>query len=103
MSWKIKDMGDAILVVLDSEMGIQNATDFHPSVLPLAGAEVAVRVDAGATRSIHSSIMQILYALSQAVPDFAVAQTSEEFRAAEVRVGFSLTRNINTQSASKRP
>lgn len=54
MSWQIKQSGSAILVVLDSEMGIQNATDFHQAILPLAGADGAVRVDASATRSIHS-------------------------------------------------
>ena len=60
------------VLVLGSELGIQNAADFHQAVLPLAGSGGAVRVDARAAKSVHTSIMQILYALSQAVPDFGV-------------------------------
>jgi len=87
MNWQIKQEAGATLVVMDSEMGIQNAAEFHQSVLPLAITGGVVRVDAHAAKSIHSSIMQILYALSQAVPDFAVIAASEDFRAAEVRMG----------------
>ena len=52
-----------------------------------------MRVDARATKSIHSSIMQILSALSQAVPDFGVTEASEDFRAAETRIGLSFARS----------
>ena len=93
MSWQIKPQGSATVVVLDSEMGIQNAADFYQAVLPLAGIGGAVQVDAQAVKSLHSSILQVLYALSQAVPDFGVTQASEAFRAMEVRVGFTLTRS----------
>jgi hypothetical protein len=93
MSWQIKQEGSITVVVLDSEMGIQNAADFYHAVLPLAGIGATVQVDAQAAKSLHSSIMQILYALSQAVPDFTVTQASEAFRAMEVRVGFSLARS----------
>ncbi len=96
MSWQIKPDGTNTLVVLDSEMGIQNAADFHQAVLPLAGIGGVVRVDARAARSVHSSIMQILYALSQAVPDFGMTEVSEDFRAAESRVGLSLARRKET-------
>jgi anti-anti-sigma regulatory factor len=92
MSWQIKQEGGATVVVLDSEMGIQNAAEFHKAVLPLAGIGGAVRVDAHAAKSVHTSIMQILYALSQTVPDFVVTEPSENFRAAEARVGLSLAR-----------
>jgi anti-anti-sigma regulatory factor len=90
MSWQIKSEGGATVVVLDSELGIQNAAEFHQAVLPLAGQGGPVRIDARAAKSVHTSIMQILYALSEAVPDFAVIDASEEFRAIEARVGFSL-------------
>ena len=96
MSWQINQEGSANVVVLDSEMGIQNAADFHQAVLPLAGIGGAVRVDAKAAKSVHSSIMQILYALSQAVPDFGVTEASEDFRAAEARMGLSLARSKET-------
>jgi hypothetical protein len=93
MSWEIKSEGSATVVVLDSEMGIQNAAEFHQAVVPLAVTGAAVRLDAGASKSAHSSILQILYALSQAVPDFGVTEASEEFRAAETRIGFSFARS----------
>jgi hypothetical protein len=93
MSWQIKQAGSITVVVLGSEMGIQNAADFYQTVLPLAVTGGPVRINAQAVKSLHSSILQILYALSQAVPDFGVAQTSETFRAMEVRVGFSLPRS----------
>jgi anti-anti-sigma regulatory factor len=100
MSWQIKQEGGASVVLLDGEMGIQNAADFHQAVLPLAGVGGAVRVDARAAKSVHTSIMQILYALSQAVPDFIVTEASENFRAAEARMGLSLAR---TSSHPVRP
>lgn len=90
MSWQIKSEGGITVVVLESEMGIQNAAEFHQAVLPLAVTGGAVRINAHAARSVHTSIMQILYALSKAVPDFAVIDASEDFRAIEARVGFSL-------------
>ncbi len=92
MSWQIKQAASATVVVLESEVGIQDAADFHQAVLPLAGIGGAVRVDARALRSVHSSIMQILYALSQAVPHFGVTEASEDFRAAEARIGLSFAR-----------
>jgi hypothetical protein len=92
MSWQIKQNGSTTTVVLDSEMGIQNAADFYHAILPLAGIGGSVRVDAQASKSIHTSIMQILYALSQAVPDFMVTNASAEFQAAEARVGLILAR-----------
>ena len=93
MSWEIKPEGSVTVVVLDSEMGIQNAADFHEAVLPLVGVGGVVRVDAHAAKSVHTSIMQILYALSQAVPDFTVTEASEDFQAAEARVGLTLARS----------
>jgi hypothetical protein len=96
MSWQIIQEGMNHVVVLDNEMGILQATDFHQAVLPLAAIGGTVRVDASAAKSIHSSIMQILYALAQAVPDFGVARASDDFRAAEVRVGYSFARKENT-------
>jgi hypothetical protein len=77
MSWQIKQEGGATVVVLDSEMGIQNAADFHQAVLPLAPSEGPCAWTPSAARSIHTSIMQILYALSQAVPDFIVTEGVE--------------------------
>jgi len=98
MSWQIKSEGTTTVVVLDSDLGIQNAAEFHQAMLPLAVTGGAVRINAQAVRSVHTSIMQILYALSQAVPDFAVMNASGDFRATEARVGFSLARGdqINT-------
>ena len=93
MSWQITLDGSTNTVVLDGEMGIQDAANFHQAVLPLAGLDGAVRLDASAARTVHTSIMQILYALSQAVPDFGVAEASDDFRAAEARMGLSLARN----------
>jgi anti-anti-sigma regulatory factor len=92
MSCQIKPDGDSTMVVLDSEMGIQNAAEFHQAVLPLAGIGGVVRVNASTVKSIHTSIMQILYALSQAVPDFGVTESSPDFRATEIRMGLSLAR-----------
>ena len=96
MSWQIKQEGSATVLVLDSEMGIQNAADFHQAVLPLADMGGTVRVDARAVKSVHSSILHILYALSQAVPDFGVTEASEDFRAVEARMGLSLARSNGT-------
>jgi hypothetical protein len=93
MSIQIKQEGGATTVVLDSEMWILHAAEFHRAVLPLAGASGAVRIDASAVKSIHSSTLQILYALSQAVPDFGVAEASEDFCAAEIRVGLTFVRS----------
>jgi len=90
MSWQIKSEGGTTVVVLESELGIQDAAEFHQAVLPLAITGGAVRINAHAAKSIHTSIMQILYALSLAVPDFAVIDASKDFRAIEARVGFSL-------------
>ena len=96
MNWHIIQDGNANVVVLDSDLGIQDAANFHQAVLPLAGGDRAVRLDAGAAKSIHTSIMQILYALSQAAPDFGVTEASEDFRAVEARMGLSLARNKET-------
>jgi hypothetical protein len=93
MSWQITQEGSAHVVALESELGIQDAADFHQAVLPLAGLGGAVRVDARAAKSVHTSIMQILYALSQAVPDFGVTEASADFRATEARLGLSLARS----------
>jgi anti-anti-sigma regulatory factor len=92
MSWQIKSEGGATMVLLENELGIQNAAEFHQAVLPLAVTGGSVRVDARTTKSIHTSIMQILHALSQAVPDFGVTDASEDFRATEARLGLSLAR-----------
>ena len=102
MSWQIKQEGGVNVVVLDSEMWIQHAADFHLAVLPLAGSGGAVRVDARAAGSVHSSIMQILYALAQAVPDFGVTEASKDFQAAEARVGLSLARSKATGAPTNR-
>ena len=99
MSWQIKTESGVTVVTLDSEMGIQNAADFHQAVLPLAVSGVAVRVNAQAAKSVHTSIMQILYVLSQAVPDFGVINASDAFRATETRIGFSLVRSDQTHNS----
>jgi anti-anti-sigma regulatory factor len=98
MSWQIKSEGGARVVVLDSELGIQNAAEFHQAMLPLAANGGAVRINAQAAKSVHTAIMQILYALSQAMPDFAVINASEDFQAIEARMGFSLARSDQIQS-----
>jgi anti-anti-sigma regulatory factor len=92
MSWQIKSEDGTAVVLLENELGIQNAAEFHQAVLPLAVTGGSVRVDARATKSVHTSIMQILHALSQAVPDFGVTDASEDFRATEARLGLSLAR-----------
>ena len=92
MSWQINQTARTDVIVLDREMSIQNAAEFYQAVLPLAGSGKAVRIDAAAAKAVHTSIMQILYALSQAVPDFGVTGASDEFRSAEVRVGLSFAR-----------
>jgi hypothetical protein len=71
-------------------LGIQNAAEFHQALLPLAAKGGPVRINARASKTVHTSVMQILYALSQAVPDFAVIDASKDFRVIEARVGFSL-------------
>lgn len=100
MSWQIKLEGSVSVLVLDGETGIQSATEFHQAVLPLAVSGGPVRLDARAVKSVHTSIMQILYALSRAVPDFSVTEASEEFQSAEVHVGLSFDRDQVTPSPS---
>ena len=92
MSWQIKQAGSAQVIALEGELGIQDAAAFHQAVLPLAALDGAVRVDAHAAKAIHTSVMQILYALSKAIPDFGVTETSDEFRATEARLGLCLVR-----------
>jgi hypothetical protein len=96
MSWQIKQEAGASVLVLESELGVQDAADFYQAVLPLAGLGGSVRVDAGAAGSLHTSIMQILHALSRAVPDFGVTAASLDFRATEVRAGLSFARSNET-------
>ena len=96
MSWEIKQSDAMDIVVLDSDMRVQNALDFYQAVVPLSITGKAVSIDATSTRSIHTSILQILYALSQAVRDFSIAGASDEFRLAEARVGLSFPRNQET-------
>jgi hypothetical protein len=43
--------------------------------------------------------MQILYALSQAVPDFGVLGSSADFQAAEARVGLTFARSKTTATS----
>jgi len=93
MSWQIKTEGATTVVVLDSEFGIQNAAEFHQAILPLAVTGGAVRIDASAAKSVHTSIMQILYSLSQAVPDFTVSDASGDFLSTETRLGLSLPKS----------
>jgi anti-anti-sigma regulatory factor len=92
MSWQIKFEGGATVVLLGKDLGIRNAAEFHQAMLPLAVTGGAVRINAQAAKSVHTSIMQILHALSQAVPDFGVTDASEDFRAIEARLGLSLAR-----------
>ena len=80
MSGPMPPAGRVSVVVLEAEMMIQQAAEFYRTVLPLADCDGMV----------HTSIMQILYALAQAAPDFAVSGASPEFCAAEVRLGLSL-------------
>jgi anti-anti-sigma regulatory factor len=96
VSWAIERDGRNSVVVLPAELTIQHAAEFYQAVLPLAGCDGAVRIDASASRSIHTAILQILHALAQAAPDFAVLTPSAEFRAAERRVGFSLAKHPPT-------
>ena len=93
MSWQIKQAGSTTVLALAGELGIHEAADFYQAVLPLAGLGDALRVEASAAKSIHTSIMQILYALSRAVADFEVTAASDDFRATEARLGLSLARN----------
>lgn len=102
MNREIQSDGDATVIVLDTDMGIQNAADFHRAVLPLAVIGRPVRVNAVGVKSAHTSIMQILYALSQAVPDFGVIEPSEEFKMAEARLGHSFARDPS-KGATARP
>ena len=92
MSCEIHTVGTVSVVVLEAEMGIPQAAAFHQAVVPLAASGATVRVDARAVRSVHSSIMQILHALSRAVPEFGIADASDEFRAAEARGGLTFAR-----------
>lgn len=85
--WQIEPSGEARVILLGKEIGIQNAADFHGAVLPLALAGGAVRVDAGGAVALHPSVLQILYALSMEVKDFQIINKSNEFRAIEARVG----------------
>jgi hypothetical protein len=62
-------------------------------MLPLAVAGGAVRIKAQAAKSVHTSIMQILYALSQAVPDFAISDASGDFLSTETRLGLPLPKS----------
>jgi anti-anti-sigma regulatory factor len=93
MSWQINKNENGIVLVLEGEIGIENAAEFHQAILPLAVTVGSLRVDAQAAKSVHSAIMQILYALSQAVPDFGVSDASEEFRAVEVRMGLCFSKS----------
>ena len=92
MRWQIKFEGGATVVLLGKDLGIRNAAEFHQAMLPLAVTGGAVSINAQAAKSVHTSIMQILHALSQAVPDFGVTDASEDFRAIEARLGLSLAR-----------
>jgi hypothetical protein len=103
MNWHINHESDATVVVLDRAMGIQDAAAFYDAVLAVAVTGGDVRLDAGAAKSVHSSIMQILYALSQAVAVFRVTAASADFLAAEIRVGFSLVRHKPAALASNAP
>ena len=102
MSYAIKQEAHTFVVVIEGEMMIQHAAEFYQAVLPLAGFPGAVRLDASAAKSIHTSIMQILYALSQAAPDFAVIEASAEFLTAENRVGISLSTRKLAQITDRR-
>jgi len=103
MNWHIKQVSGATVVVIDRELGIQDAAAFYDAVLAVAVARSDVELDAGAAKSVHSSIMQILHALSQAVSAFRVTAASADFLAAEVRVGFSLVRNATSAVPSNPP
>lgn len=103
MNWHIKQVSGTTVVVIDRELGIQDAAAFYEAVLGVAVTRSDVEVDAGAAKSVHSSIMQILYALSQAVSAFRVTAASADFLAAEVRVGFSLARNAASAIPSHPP
>lgn len=100
MSCAIEQGTHSSVVRLDSEMTIRNAAEFYQAVLPLAGFDGAVRIDASASKSIHTSIMQILHALSLAAHDFAVVDASAEFRAAEIRVGLTLIKTELPQTSN---
>jgi len=101
MNWHINKEGRNTVVVIDREMGIQDASAFYDAVLLVSISGVGVQLDAGAAKSVHSSVMQILYSLSRAVPDFRVTAASADFLAAEVRVGFSLARNRKIEIPSQ--
>jgi hypothetical protein len=102
MSWQLQVDGGITVLMLADEIGIQNASEFHQAVLPLGGVGGAVRLDVRAVKSVHTSILQILYALSQAVTDFDLIEASGEFEAIEARVGLFLTRSQKTKTIAKR-
>lgn len=92
MSWQIREDSLISVIILEGELSVQNAADFYRAVVPLASSGRPVRIDASAAKHVHTSVMQTLYALSQAVEDFGVTAKSDEFRLAETRVGFELSR-----------
>ena len=93
MNWQITQEDTISWVRLESAMSIRDAVDFHQAVLPLVKSGNSVRLDAGLAGCIHTSIMQILYALSKEAPDFGVTNASEDFRASEARFGLSFNRS----------
>ncbi len=103
MNWHIKQVSGTTVVVIDREMGIQDAAAFYEAILAIAVTRGDIELDAGAAKSVHSSIMQILFALSQAVSAFRVTAASADFLAAELRVGFSLARNTTAAIPSHPP
>ena len=104
MSWQIRQEESGSLFVLDGEMRIQDAVSIYEAALPLAFSASAVRVSALVTGPVHTSIMQILYTLSQSVSDFGVTEASEDFAKAEVGVGLFFARaKVRGAPASPEP
>ncbi len=72
MSWNIQKHNEGAVVTLEGEIGIHSASDFYKEILALASMGGSVGINAVSAGCLHTSIMQILYSLSKAVPEFGV-------------------------------
>ena len=90
MSFEIKRESAENRIILGEEVSIAEARDFHSAVLSLALEAIPLVVDASAVRTIHTSILQVLYALKVTSNQFVIHGASVDFTTALERLGLDL-------------
>ena len=92
MSWEIQQSEGCVVVMLGENLSIQDASAFHEALLGHIKDVQHVKINAAKVKELHTSIFQVLTALSKSVQEFELVEAGEKFCEIEKRMGYKLAR-----------